>query len=185
MAKLDGAQRTILQAIQDSPKYAAGFVSDSRIARSTRMAITDVRDWIVTLEGEGVVEVAMTTKGLRASITAEGRLILSVIRSLVIQGQPGIQIERDDSLDTVVNDSSEVASTTPFSHVADISTNFKRIVLAGPPSCGKTSLANRITNRRDRAIGGHRSFIDVYAGCWRLSTGTEQTANGPRPSVSA
>ncbi len=73
MAKLFGAQRMVLQAIHDSPKNAAGFVSDLEVARSTQIAIADIRDWLETLEGEGYVEVARTTTGLRVSITAKGR----------------------------------------------------------------------------------------------------------------
>ena len=64
MAKLIGAQRMVLQAILDLPKDDAGFVSDSHIAQKTQIAISDVRDWIETLEGEGYVEVARTGTGL-------------------------------------------------------------------------------------------------------------------------
>src|SRR3954470_12650863 len=73
MPKLFGAQRLVLQAIQDSPQDAAGFVTDAQVARSTQIAVSDVRDWLDTLDGEGLVEVARTTEGLRASITAKGR----------------------------------------------------------------------------------------------------------------
>jgi hypothetical protein len=51
MAKLFGAQRLVLQAIQDSPKDAAGFVTDTQVAHSTKIAVKDVSNWIETLEG--------------------------------------------------------------------------------------------------------------------------------------
>lgn len=76
MARLIGAQRMVLQAIVDLPKDAAGYVKDSQLAENTKIAISDVRDWIETLEGEGYVEVARTGAGLSASITAQGKLVL-------------------------------------------------------------------------------------------------------------
>ena len=80
MAGLKGAQRMVLQAISDLPTDPAGYVSDSQIAQETQIAIGDVRDWIETLEGDGLVEVARTQAGLRASITAQGRLALGQYR---------------------------------------------------------------------------------------------------------
>ena len=76
MARLIGAQRMVLQAILDLPKDSAGYVQDAHIAQKTQIVIADVRDWIKTLEGEGHVNVARTTGGLSASITAQGRLAL-------------------------------------------------------------------------------------------------------------
>jgi hypothetical protein len=76
MARLIGAQRMVLQAILDLPKDTAGYVKDTQIAQNTQIAISDVRDWIETLEGEGHVEVAKIEFGLSASITAQGKLIL-------------------------------------------------------------------------------------------------------------
>jgi len=66
----------VLRAILDLPKDSAGYVQDAHIAQKTQIVITDVRDWIKTLEGEGHVNVARTTGGLSASITAQGRLAL-------------------------------------------------------------------------------------------------------------
>jgi hypothetical protein len=76
MFALFGAQRMVLQAIQDLPKDSAGFVGDSQIAQITHIALNNVRDWVETLEGEGYVEVARTDVGHLATITAKGRLIL-------------------------------------------------------------------------------------------------------------
>jgi hypothetical protein len=80
MVKLFGAQKLVLQAIQDSPEDAAGFVTDNQVAESTCIGIEEVRDWFETLEGGGYVEVAQTTAGLRALITANGRLALGQYR---------------------------------------------------------------------------------------------------------
>ena len=78
MAKLFGAQRLVLQAIQDLPTDAHGIVTDSQIAHGTGIALKDVRDWILTLEDEGYVEFARTMVGLSAWITAKGRLQLGL-----------------------------------------------------------------------------------------------------------
>src|SRR5262249_41372205 len=59
----------------------AGFVTDIQVAQRTNIALEDVRDWIETLEGEGYVEVARTTAGLSASITAKGRLQLGLYKT--------------------------------------------------------------------------------------------------------
>ncbi len=86
MAKLFGAQRLVLQAIQQAPADAAGFVTDAQIVQSTKIALKDVRDWIATLEGEDFVEVARTSAGVIASITPKGRLQLGLYPP--IQAEP-------------------------------------------------------------------------------------------------
>ena len=80
MAKLIGAQRMVLQAILDASGDVPSFVEDSQIARTTRIALKDVRDWLETLEGDEYVEIARTEAGLSASITAKGRLALGQYR---------------------------------------------------------------------------------------------------------
>jgi hypothetical protein len=85
MARLIGAQKLILQAILDLPKELAGFVSDAQIAQKTQIAIGDVRDWVETLEGEGYVNVARTTGGLSASITASGKLAIKQYQPIETQ----------------------------------------------------------------------------------------------------
>ena len=76
MPKLIGAQRLVLQAILDLPKDSADNVADTQIAGATKIALDDVRNWLETLEGEGYVNIARTTVGLSASVTAQGKLIL-------------------------------------------------------------------------------------------------------------
>jgi len=78
MAKLFGAQRMVLQAILDLPQDSAGFVTDKQIKQRTNIALRDIKDWIETLDGEGLVEAARTTEGFSASITAKGRLQLGL-----------------------------------------------------------------------------------------------------------
>ena len=80
MAKLIGAQPMVLQAILDASGNVPSFVEDSQIARTTRIALKDVRDWLETLEGDDYVEIARTEAGLSASITAKGRLALGQYR---------------------------------------------------------------------------------------------------------
>ncbi len=77
MAKLFGAQRMVLQAVNDLPKHPAGYVTDDQISRATGIDVSEVRDWIETLEGGGHIEVAKTGFGLSACISAGGRLALS------------------------------------------------------------------------------------------------------------
>jgi hypothetical protein len=100
-ARLIGAQRMVLQAIVDLPADPAGFVTDSQIAQKSRITAGDVRDWIETLEGEGYVNVARTTGGLSASITANGKLVLrqyqpfspkSLLPMLLRQRQPRLPL---------------------------------------------------------------------------------------------
>ena len=76
MAKLFGAQRLVLKAIQDLSKNDADYITDAQVAQSTSIALKDVRDWFQTLADDGYVEVAPTETGNRACITPAGRLTL-------------------------------------------------------------------------------------------------------------
>jgi hypothetical protein len=80
MPRLFGAQRRVLQAIEDSPKDAAGFVPDSHIAQATQIALRDMRDWFLTLDQDEYVDLALTEGGMKASITPQGRLALGLYR---------------------------------------------------------------------------------------------------------
>ena len=84
MAKLFGGQRMVLQAILDLPKDAVGFVTDKQIEQRTNIALKDIKNWIETLHGEELVEVARTTEGVSASITAKGRLELGLFEPIPI-----------------------------------------------------------------------------------------------------
>lgn len=80
MAKLISAQPMILQAILDSQGDSLGYIEDGRIAKTTGIALEDVRYWLETLEGEDLIQVARTEAGLSASINAKGRLALGQFR---------------------------------------------------------------------------------------------------------
>ena len=49
MARLFGAQRMVLQAVNVLPKDTSGFVTDEQITQATRIAESDAREWLETL----------------------------------------------------------------------------------------------------------------------------------------
>jgi hypothetical protein len=83
MAKLHGGQRLVLQAIRELAWGSNEFITDTQIAKKTRIPTGDVRDWIETLEGDGYVDLVRTTDGQSAAITAKGRLALSQDNTVV------------------------------------------------------------------------------------------------------
>ncbi len=80
MARLFGAQRMVLQAIQDAQGETPNFIEDARIAQTTQIALRDLRDWFLTLDQDEYVDLALTEGGLKASVTAKGRLALGLYR---------------------------------------------------------------------------------------------------------
>jgi hypothetical protein len=80
MARLFGAQRMVLQAIQDAQGETSAFIEDSRVAQTTQIALRDMRDWLLTLDQEGYVDLALTEGGFKASVTPQGRLVLGLYR---------------------------------------------------------------------------------------------------------
>jgi TIR domain len=76
MPKLFGAQRLVLQAILDLATDSVNNVTDVQISGGTKIALDDLRNWLEILEGEGYVDIARTTVGFSASITAKGKLAL-------------------------------------------------------------------------------------------------------------
>jgi hypothetical protein len=78
MAGFYGAQRLVLQAILDAQGNTSAFIEDSRIAQSTRISPRATRDWFLTLDQDGYVDLALTEDGLRACVTAQGRLALGL-----------------------------------------------------------------------------------------------------------
>src|SRR4051794_6677456 len=85
MARLFGAQRLVLQAIQDAQGETSGCIGDTRIAQSTQIALRDVRDWFLTLDQDECVDLGLTEGGLKASVTAKGRLALGLYRPFPTQ----------------------------------------------------------------------------------------------------
>jgi hypothetical protein len=80
MPKLYGAQRLVLQTILDAQGESQTFVEDARVAQATKIALRDTRDWLLTLDHDELVDLALTENGLRAAVTAKGRLALGLYR---------------------------------------------------------------------------------------------------------
>ena len=80
MPRLIGAQRLVLQAIQDAQGETSAFVEDARISQATQIALRDLRDWFLTLDQDGYVDLALTEGGMKASVTPQGRLALGLYR---------------------------------------------------------------------------------------------------------
>ncbi len=80
MAKLYGAQKMVLQEILNVQGETTAYVEDSRLSQSTQIAPGDVRNWLLTLDQEEYVDLALTSVGISASITPKGRLALGLYR---------------------------------------------------------------------------------------------------------
>jgi Caspase domain len=85
MARLYGAQRMVLQAIQDAQGETSAFIEDARITQATQVGLRDMRDWLLTLDQDGYVDLALTDGGLKASVTPQGRLALGLYRPFPTQ----------------------------------------------------------------------------------------------------
>jgi hypothetical protein len=88
MARLFGAQRLVLQAIQDAQGDTSAFIEDARVSQTTHITIRDLRDWFLTLDQDEYVDLALTDGGLKASITAKGRLTLGLYQPFPTQQLP-------------------------------------------------------------------------------------------------
>jgi hypothetical protein len=73
---LEGGERLVLRFLRDLQGDSTDYVEDVRLAAAMKMFLDDVRDWLDTLEGKGFVQRARTTDGVRAYITAKGKLEL-------------------------------------------------------------------------------------------------------------
>ena len=82
MAKLYGAQKMVLQAIQNAQGETSTYIEDSKLAQATQIAMSDMRNWLLTLDQEEYVDLALTNNGLSASITPKGRLMLGLFSPL-------------------------------------------------------------------------------------------------------
>ena len=82
MAKLYGAQKMVLQAILNAQGETSTYIDDSKLAQATQIAMSDMRNWLLTLDQEEYVDLALTNNGLSASITPKGRLTLGLFRPL-------------------------------------------------------------------------------------------------------
>jgi uncharacterized caspase-like protein len=80
MPKLFGAQRLVLQAIQDAQGESQAFIEGAQISQFTQISLRDMRDWFLTLDQDEYVDLALTEGGFEASITPKGRLALGLYR---------------------------------------------------------------------------------------------------------
>ena len=78
MPKLFGAQRLVLQAIQEAQGDSPTFIEDTRVSQATQIALRDMRDWFLTLDQDEYLDLALTEGGMKASVTAKGRLALGL-----------------------------------------------------------------------------------------------------------
>jgi caspase domain-containing protein len=82
MARLFGAQKMVLQAILNAQGETSSYIEDSKLAQATQIALSDMRNWLLTLDQEEYIDLALTNDGLSASITPKGRLTLGLFRPL-------------------------------------------------------------------------------------------------------
>jgi hypothetical protein len=86
--RLEGGERLVLKTLADLQGDSIDDVDDSRLAAAARMFVPDVRDWLETLEGKGLVERTRLTGGFSAHITAKGKQALRLAEPIV-DPQPG------------------------------------------------------------------------------------------------
>lgn len=75
MAKI-GAEKMALQAILNVKGDSSAFVADSDLCRVTGIAPGDMRNYLLMLDQEEYIDLALTSNGFSASITPKGRLAL-------------------------------------------------------------------------------------------------------------
>ena len=88
MPKLYGAQRMVLQAILDAQGETSAFIEDSRVAQVTQISLRDMRDWFLSLDQDEYVDLTLTESGLKASVTAKGRLALGLYQPFPTPTKP-------------------------------------------------------------------------------------------------
>ena len=88
MARLFGAQRMVLQTILDAQGETLAFIEDTRVAQVTQISLRDMRDWFLSLDQDEYVDLALTEGGLKASVTAKGRLALGLYRPFPTPTKP-------------------------------------------------------------------------------------------------
>jgi hypothetical protein len=152
MARLIGAQRWVLQAILDLSQESAEEVADSQIAQVTGISPEDLRHSLETLEADGYANVVRTTEGLRASITAQGKLTLRQLQPFKAAPSPASE---PGSSPAPSSDSSRIepASLTPRPAAGD------------PPVAGGDSGQSKAATRGKR----HRALVDFLVNAFEDS----------------
>jgi hypothetical protein len=74
--KLEGGEKMVLKTLLDLQGDTSDYVDDARLAAATKIFVQDVRDWLETLEGKGLVERSRGIDGFSAYITAKGKQAL-------------------------------------------------------------------------------------------------------------
>ena len=74
--KLEGGERIVLKTLLDLQGDTGDHVDDARLAAATKMFVQDVRDWLETLEGKGLVERSRGIDGFSAYVSAKGKQAL-------------------------------------------------------------------------------------------------------------
>jgi hypothetical protein len=74
--KLEGGERLVLKTLLGLQGDSTDYVEDVRLASVVKMLVNDVRDWMETLEGKGLVERARGIDGFSAYVTAKGKQTL-------------------------------------------------------------------------------------------------------------
>jgi hypothetical protein len=98
MAKLTGAQPTVLQKILDLGQISSEPVTDEQIAHATKISSGEVQDWLRTLGESGYVNLVKTSEGLSASITPTGRLELGPYLEAPRASPPASKTTADQSI---------------------------------------------------------------------------------------
>ena len=68
----------VLQAILNAQGETSNYIDDSKLTQATQIAMSDMRNWFLTLDQEEYVDLALTRAGCSASITPKGRLTLGL-----------------------------------------------------------------------------------------------------------
>ncbi len=82
--KLEGGERIVLKTLLDLQGDTGDYVDDARLAAATKMFVQDVRDWLETLEGKGLVEQSRGIDGFSAYVTAKGKQALRLTEPISI-----------------------------------------------------------------------------------------------------
>ena len=88
MPRIDGGQRWVLQTILDAQGDNPAPIEDTRVHQVTQISLSNTRDWFLTLDQDGYVDLVLTEGGLRASVTPKGRLALGLYRPFPTQPTP-------------------------------------------------------------------------------------------------
>jgi hypothetical protein len=80
--KLEGGELLVLKTLLDLQGDSKAYVEDTEVAAVTKMAVQDVRNWLETLEGKGLVERTRLTDGFSAYGTAKGKLALRMMEPI-------------------------------------------------------------------------------------------------------